>query len=345
MRRSYAGGATKGSPTSPITTIATSFPVTPMAGWPDGTGGPFAVKVGRGTSNEEKMLCSSFNGSTIAIIQRGYDGTTANNHSTTEVVELITTGIDADEANAHVNAVISVHGLNAGDQVVGRATPSTLLGKIMDGAANTFTNIPRIASPQLQADIAATVASIATLTTGLAAAATTAAMNVAIAAEAATRAAADATFLTIANAGTTYLPLSGGSLTGQVTQGSQPTTNQHLVNKLYVDGQDATTLSLARAAAIVDLFAGGGKVLFLSQVKTVNSSGWVDFDMTGLPLTSVLGMVLMNGDGTSVGTGDQTFAKITGAATGKQRVLCRVGGANVGNGVNVRLDAIIVGTA
>lgn len=146
-RRAYAGGVSGRTLTGPVTDIATSFPVSSIAGMPNGSSGFFAVRVGRGLPNEEKMLISSASGGVLTVNQRGYDGTTARTHNAGESVELVITAIDADEANAHVNTSQGVHGLAAGVPLVGTTTSQVLSGKTMDGGANTFTNIPWTAVP------------------------------------------------------------------------------------------------------------------------------------------------------------------------------------------------------
>jgi microcystin-dependent protein len=155
-RRSYAGGAVPTTLTVLLDAVSLSATVAAFTLWPSGAGGNFVVTLGRGTSTEEKVLCSATSGTALTIVSRGYDGTTAQSHSISTVVEHTISAIDLDEANAHVNATTGVHGLGGPDgSVVGTTKVQTLTGKSIDGGTNTLTNIPRTASPQLQADIAA----------------------------------------------------------------------------------------------------------------------------------------------------------------------------------------------
>ena len=135
-RRSYAGGAAPTSLASPITTSSSTATLNSSVGYPDGSTGPFALVLDKGTSAEEKVLVSARSGVTITFAVRGYDGTTAQNHSAAAGVEHCITSVDVDEANAHINATTGVHGLNVGDQVVGRSTPATLLNKVLSGGVH-----------------------------------------------------------------------------------------------------------------------------------------------------------------------------------------------------------------
>lgn len=74
-------------------------------GYPTGATASFVVVVDRGTSLEEKILCSGRSGDvfTIAGSGRGYDDTTAQNHAAQAVVEHALDSATVEEANAHVN--------------------------------------------------------------------------------------------------------------------------------------------------------------------------------------------------------------------------------------------------
>jgi hypothetical protein len=146
-RRSYAGGAKPASLTAPISAISTTLVCDALLGWPTGGLGNFAAVIGRGLSNEEKVLCSASSGGNLTVIQRGYDGTTAQAHGATDTVEHIFTATDADEANAHTSAV-SGHGIPNGDRLVGENATQTLSGKTMSGLLNTFDDMPLASSPE-----------------------------------------------------------------------------------------------------------------------------------------------------------------------------------------------------
>jgi len=119
-RREYKGAAQSavlttelGGSTSDVQLICTD-----LTNWPTGIGGrPFFVVVDRGTSMEEKILCSSRTGNVLTVFDNGLsngraaDGTSITTHLINAVVEHIFTATDADEANAHVNATAGVHGV------------------------------------------------------------------------------------------------------------------------------------------------------------------------------------------------------------------------------------------
>lgn len=103
-REEIVGTAVETELAGDITNVSTSFTVVDASGWPTGGGGnPFVVTVGKGTASEEKILCTSRTGTTVAVTTRGYDGTTAAAHQTGNgVIHSISAAL-LDEANAHVN--------------------------------------------------------------------------------------------------------------------------------------------------------------------------------------------------------------------------------------------------
>lgn len=82
-REDYRGAAAALTLTNDLLAASTSFGVTgDTSGWPTGASGrPFGAVIDRGTAKEEKVLCSSLSASTITITSRGYDGTSAKDHS------------------------------------------------------------------------------------------------------------------------------------------------------------------------------------------------------------------------------------------------------------------------
>lgn len=128
-RRSYSGAASAQALSADMTSVALTATLTSSTGWPNGTQGPFAVVLDRGTNSEEKVLCSGLTGNTLNIQQRGYDGTGAVAHSAPATVELCLTAIDLDEANAHTSSVSGVHGVNG--TVVGTTDTQTLANKTL----------------------------------------------------------------------------------------------------------------------------------------------------------------------------------------------------------------------
>lgn len=112
MRREYQGAAQAAVLTASLGGSTGDLTITcdDLTGWPTGVGGrPFYIVIDRGLANEEKILCSSRSGNTLAVFTdgittgRGADGTAVSGHSNNAVVEHVFTATDADEANAHVN--------------------------------------------------------------------------------------------------------------------------------------------------------------------------------------------------------------------------------------------------
>lgn len=131
MRREYVGGAQSARLTSPLGDSAVDLTIScnNLTNWPTGTGGtPFYVVIDRGLASEEKILCVSRSGNTLAVyddgitIGRGADDTSITAHANNAVIEHVFTATDADEANALVNTLTT-----AGDILVYGATGNTRL--------------------------------------------------------------------------------------------------------------------------------------------------------------------------------------------------------------------------
>jgi len=112
MRREYVGGAQAARLSAALggTTGDLTITCNDLTNWPTGTGGtPFYVVIDRGTTSEEKILCSSRSGNTLTVYNvgivngRGADDTSVTSHSNNSVIEHVFTATDADEANAHIN--------------------------------------------------------------------------------------------------------------------------------------------------------------------------------------------------------------------------------------------------
>lgn len=112
MRRQYAGAAFASVLTAELaaSALALTIDCDDLTNWPDGVVGPFYVVIDRGLPTEEKILCSSRAGNTLAVYDngitngRGSDSTSISYHNVNSVIEHVFTATDADEANAHVNS-------------------------------------------------------------------------------------------------------------------------------------------------------------------------------------------------------------------------------------------------
>ena len=95
--KQFTGNAVLAHLSGAITGSPTSFTVDSATGFPTGAGSvPFVVTVDRGTSTEEKILCSSQTSGVFQIQTRGWDGTTSQNHANGATVEHT---LDADTLN------------------------------------------------------------------------------------------------------------------------------------------------------------------------------------------------------------------------------------------------------
>jgi microcystin-dependent protein len=221
-RRDYAGGAQPTKSTATFTAADTLLSCVALLGWPDAVQGPFAVSVDRDTEFEEKILCDAVNGNDLRVIQRGYDGTTARDHSAGATVEHVFTAIDADEANDHINRNTGVHGVPVGARVVGTTGQQTLTEKTLDmspGTGNVITNLPESASPALVGlvNAEAGVRAGADATLGQAIVDEAAARTQAVSDEAAARASADQAHATAPDPHPQYLTMAEARPIGEVT--------------------------------------------------------------------------------------------------------------------------------
>jgi hypothetical protein len=97
--RNFVNGAPLITLSVAVNTSAVTLSVASTAGYP---AAPFTIALERGTVNEEVVLCTALNATTFTVI-RGWDGTTAKNHSIGAAIEHTSAAIDYNEANAHVN--------------------------------------------------------------------------------------------------------------------------------------------------------------------------------------------------------------------------------------------------
>jgi microcystin-dependent protein len=98
-RRQYAGGAVATTLSSSVAASGvTTFNIVANTGWPSSAGVPLFVVVSPQTSSEEKMSVT-ISGTTLTVVSRGVDGTTAASHSSGATIYPVFTATDADEAN------------------------------------------------------------------------------------------------------------------------------------------------------------------------------------------------------------------------------------------------------
>lgn len=86
LRQEFSGGVLRTTLSANISNSESSFSVTDGSTFPTGTH-PFVIVIDRGSSAEEKVLISSRAGNTFTVSNRGYDGSTANTHTSGAYVD------------------------------------------------------------------------------------------------------------------------------------------------------------------------------------------------------------------------------------------------------------------
>lgn len=102
-RREFAGAAKQTTITGSINSGALEITIADATGWPSGSVGDFFIVLDRGQASEEKVRASSRVGTTITLVERGADDTSAASHDSGATAEHCLTAFDLDEANAHLS--------------------------------------------------------------------------------------------------------------------------------------------------------------------------------------------------------------------------------------------------
>jgi hypothetical protein len=87
QRRDIAGAVVAQPLSANISNISTSLDIADASTFPSGGVNPFVIVIGRGTSDEEKILISSKTSNTLNVSLRGYDGTVATDHTAGDIVD------------------------------------------------------------------------------------------------------------------------------------------------------------------------------------------------------------------------------------------------------------------
>lgn len=141
-QRYYSSTAQRMALTGSVSSSDLNIGVDTTAGLP--TSVPFTLIIDPGKDAEEVVTVTSVSGTTLTTT-RGEDGTAAQAHATGAEVMHGMSARDLREPQQHIVAATGVHGLAAGDAVVGAAAVQTLTGKTISGASNTLSNIPQSA--------------------------------------------------------------------------------------------------------------------------------------------------------------------------------------------------------
>jgi hypothetical protein len=112
-RREFSGAAVAQTLTANILVTSTEFTVGDATSFPVGNTHNFVVSIGRGNPYEEKILVSGRTANTFTVAARGYDGTTAVEHTIGEIVDhvLDATFIQSVEQNVYDNKILNWMGV------------------------------------------------------------------------------------------------------------------------------------------------------------------------------------------------------------------------------------------
>lgn len=120
--KDFDGGAQKTSLTASMNNSATSFSVSDGSTFPPGSN-PFVVVIDRGLATEEKILIASRLGNSFNVLERAYDGSSAQNHALGAVVEHVLDAFTVEQANRLSNLQTT-----KGDVIVHDGTTTQRLG-------------------------------------------------------------------------------------------------------------------------------------------------------------------------------------------------------------------------
>ncbi len=123
IRKEYNGATIATTLAITISAGSTSVTLTSGATFPTGGTAPFVIAIGRDTPTEEKLLASSRAGNVLTILERGYDGTSAQAHT----------------AGANVSHVLDAHTLTQANRFANTMTTAGDL--VHKGAGTTFTRL------------------------------------------------------------------------------------------------------------------------------------------------------------------------------------------------------------
>lgn len=130
IRKEWAGGVVKTTLNGAIAAGTTTIVVTDGSTFPAGTF-PFIIVIDRGTATEEKVLVQTRTGNSLTVLQRGYDGASAQSHINGAYVEHCLDAYTVDQANA-----IATKMTTAGDMIYKQTTgDNTAFARLAIGTA------------------------------------------------------------------------------------------------------------------------------------------------------------------------------------------------------------------
>lgn len=100
--KDFEGGAEKTTLAAAMTGVATSFSVVDGSSYPSGAN-PFVVVIDRGLATEEKILISGRITNSFSVMERAYDGSSAQAHALGATVEHCIDAFTVEQANRFAN--------------------------------------------------------------------------------------------------------------------------------------------------------------------------------------------------------------------------------------------------
>lgn len=139
MARKYSNVSKTMTLTASVTITDTQIHVDDASGLPNTF--PYVIVIDYEAPGVEICLVTAAAGN-ILTVTRGQEDTAAQPHTLGAIIVHAATAQDLQQAANHIEATTNVHGVGAGNAVVGTGTTQTLTNKTMSGASNTFSNIP-----------------------------------------------------------------------------------------------------------------------------------------------------------------------------------------------------------
>lgn len=136
--RFYSSVAPETTLSAGVTNASTSIQVGSTTGFPANT--PYTIALDYEGAIEELVQVNAAAGTTLTV-DRAVDGTSAAAHNAGARVRHVSSARDFSDSRTHENSANGIHGLAAGDTLVGTNASQTLSNKTLNLATGTLQNI------------------------------------------------------------------------------------------------------------------------------------------------------------------------------------------------------------
>jgi hypothetical protein len=136
--RYYSSTAIETTLMAPVTGSTTIISVAATTGFPGTT--PFTLALDYESATNELVDVTNIAGTNLTVA-RGVDGTSATSHNAGAKVRHVTSARDETDSRNHENASQQIHGLAAGDTIVGTLATQTLHNKTLDKATGDLKRV------------------------------------------------------------------------------------------------------------------------------------------------------------------------------------------------------------